>query len=61
MHDEHERKNEYFKEGKIHKYSLKDTVWVERDYKDVLTRHCQPLWYILGVNVRQIGLDTYAV
>ena len=34
------------KEGKIHKYSLKDTVLVERHHKDVLTRHCQQSWYI---------------
>ena len=30
LHDEHERRAKYFKEGKIHKYSLKDTVWLER-------------------------------
>ena len=26
LHDEHEQRAKYFKEGKIHKYSLKDTV-----------------------------------
>ena len=41
LHDEHERRAKYFKEGKIPKYSLKDTGWVERHHKDVLTRHRQ--------------------
>ena len=41
LHDEHEQRAKYFKEGKIHKYSLKDNVWVEGHHKDVLTRHCQ--------------------
>ena len=61
LHDEHERRAKYFKEGKIHKYSLKDTVWVERHHKDVLTRHRQQSWYIAGVIVRKIGQDVYAV
>ena len=61
LHDEHERRAKYFKEGKIHKYSLKDTVWVERHHKDVLTRHRQQSWYIPGVIVRKIGQDVYAV
>ena len=61
LHDEHEQRAKYFKEGKIHKYSLKDTVWVERHHKDVLTRHCQHSWYIPGVIVRKIGQDVYAV
>ena len=61
LHDEHERRAKYFKEGKIHKYSLKDTVWVERYRKDVLTRHSQQSWYISGVIVRKIGQDLYAV
>ena len=61
LHDEHERRAKYFKEGKIHKYSLKDTVWVELHHKDVLTRHRQQSWYIPGVIVRKIGQDVYAV
>ena len=61
LHDEHERRVKYFKEGKIHEYSLKDTVWVERHHKDVLTRHRQQSWYIPGVIVRKIGQDVYAV
>ena len=51
----------YFKEGKIHKYSLKNTVSVERHHKDLLTRHRQQSWYIPGVIVRKIGQDVYAV
>ena len=61
LHDEHERRGKYFKEGKIHKYSIRDTVWVEHHHKDVLTRHRQQSWYILGVIVRQIGQDVYAL
>ena len=61
LHDEHEQRAKYFKEGKIHKYSLKDTVWVERHHNDVLTRHRQQSWYIPGVIVRKLGQDVYAV
>ena len=61
LHDEHERRAKYFKEGKIHKYSLKNIVWVERHHKDVLTRPRQPSWYIPGVIVDEIGQDVYAV
>ena len=61
LHDEHERRAKYFKEGKIHKYSLKDTVRVERHQEDLLTRHRQQSWYIPGVIVRKIGQDVYAV
>ena len=45
LHDEHEERARYFKEGKIHKYSLKDPVLVERHHKDMLTRHRQQSWY----------------
>ena len=61
LRGEHERRAQYFKEGKIHKYSLKDTVWVERQHKEVLTRHRQQSWYIPGVILRKIGQDVYAV
>ena len=61
LHDGHERRAKYFKEGKIHKYSIKDTVWEERHHMDVLTRHRQQSWYIPGVIVRRIGQDVYAV
>ena len=61
LHDEHERRAKYFKEGKIHKYSLKDSVWVECHHKDVLTRHRQQLWYIPGVIVRKTRQDMHAV
>ena len=61
LHDEHERRATHFKEGKTHKYSLKDTVWVERHHKDVLTRHRQQSWCIPGVIKCKIGQDVYAV
>ena len=61
LHDKHEPRAKDFKEGKIHKYSLKDTVLVERHHKDVLTRHRHQLWYIPGVMVRKIRQDVYAV
>ena len=61
LHDVHEQRAKYFKEGKIHIYSLKDTVWVERHHKDVLTCYRQQSWYIPGVIVRKIGQDVYAV
>ena len=61
LHDEHERRAKYFKENKVHKYSLKDTVWVERHHKDVLTRHSHQWWYMPWVIVRKIGQDMYAV
>ena len=56
LHDEHVRRVEYSKKGKIHKYSLKDTVWLERHRKDVLTCHRHQSWYI----VRKIRQDVYA-
>ena len=59
--DENERRAKYFKEGKIHKYCLKDTVWMERHHKDVLTRHRQQSRYVPGVLVRRIGRDVYPV
>ena len=46
LHDEHKQRAKYFEEAKIRKYSLMDTVWVERHHKDVLTRHCRQLWQI---------------
>ena len=61
LHDEHERRANYFKEGKIYKYSLKDTVRVDCHHNDVLSRHRQQSWYIPGVIVRKIGRDVYAV
>ena len=44
LHDEQKRGAKYFKEGKIHKYSVKDTLSVEHHHKDVLTRHRQQSW-----------------
>ena len=46
---EHAKRAEYFKSGKVHKYRLKDTMWVERHHNDVLSRHRQQSWYIPGV------------
>ena len=51
----------YFKQGKVQKYALQDTVWVERHHTDVLSRHPQASWYVPGVIVRKVGQDVYAV
>ena len=61
LHDEHERRAKYLKENNMHKYSRKDTVWVERHQKDVLGWHCQHSWYTTGVIVRKIGQDMHSI
>ena len=61
LQDEHDKRAKYFKQGKVHKYALEDTVWVERHHKDVLSRHRQASWYVPGVIVRKVGQDVYAV
>ena len=61
LQDEHDKRAKYFKQGKIQKYALQDTVWVERHHKDVLSRHWQASWYVPGVIVRKVGQDVYAV
>ena len=33
LQDEHEKRAKYFKQGKVQKYALRDTVWVERHHK----------------------------
>ena len=49
LQDEHEKSAKYFKQGKVQKYALQDTVWVERHHKQVLSRHRQASWYVPGV------------
>ena len=61
LQDEHDKGAKYFKQGKVQKYALQDTVWVERHHKDVLSRHRQASWYVPGVIVRKVGQDVYAV
>ena len=61
LQDEHVKRAKYFKQGKVQKYALQDTVWVERHHKDVLSRHRQASWYVPGVIVRKVGQDVYAV
>ena len=61
LQDEHEKRAKYFKQGKVQKYALQDTVWVERHHKDVLSRHRQASWYVPGAIVRKVGQDVYAV
>ena len=61
LQDEHEKRAKYFKQRKVQKYTLRDTVWVERHHKDVLSRHRQASWYVPGVIVRKVGQDVYAV
>ena len=50
LQDEHDKRAKYFKQGKVQKYALQDTVWVERHHKDVLSRHRQASWYVPGGN-----------
>ena len=54
---EHAKRAEYLQSGEVHKYRLKDTVWVDRHHKDVLSRHWQQSWYIAGVILRKTGQD----
>ena len=61
LQDEHEKRAKYFKQGKVQKYALQDTVWVERHHKDVLSRHRQASWYVPGVIMRKVGQEVYAV
>ena len=61
LQDEHDKRAKYFKQGKVQKYALQDTVWVERHHKDVMFRHRQASWYVPGVIVRKVGQDVYAV
>ena len=61
LQDEHDKRAKYFKQGKVLKYALQDTVWVEGHHKDVLSRHRQASWYVPGVIVRKVGQDVYAV
>ena len=61
LQDGHEKRAKYFKQGKVQKYALRDTVWVERHHKDVLSTHWQASWYVPGVFVRKVGQDVYAV
>ena len=61
LQEEHEKRTKYFKQGKVQKYALQDTVWVERHHKDVLSRHRQASWYVPGEIVRKVGQDVYAV
>ena len=61
LQDEHDKRAKYFKQRKVQKYSLQDTVWVKRHHKDFLSRHRQASWYVPGVIVRKVGQDVYAV
>ena len=61
LQDEHDKRAKYFKQGKVQKYALQDTVWVERHHKDVLSRHRRASWYVPGVIVRKVGQDVYPV
>ena len=58
---EHAKGADHFQSGKIHKYRLKETVWVERHHKDVLSQHRQQSWYIPGVILRKTGQDVYVI
>ena len=58
---EHAKRAEYFQAEEVHKYRLKDTVWLERHHKGVLSRHQLQLWYIPGVILRKTGEDVYLI
>ena len=58
---EHAKRSEYFQSGEVHKYRLKDTVWAERQHKDVYSRHRQQSWYIPGVILWRTGQDVYVI
>ena len=34
LQDGHEKSAKYFKQGKVQKYALRETVWVEQHHKD---------------------------
>ena len=61
LQHECEQRAKYFKQGKVLKYALRDTVWAERHHKDVLSRQRQASWYVPGVIVWRVGQDLYAV
>ena len=61
MVEEHAKRAQYFSSGEVHKYWLKDTVWVERHHKDVFSRHRQQSWYVPGVILRKTGQDVYVI
>ena len=61
LQDQHEKRAKYIKQGKVQKYALRDTVWVERHHKDVVSWHRQASWYVPRVIVRKVGQDVYAV
>ena len=58
---EHAKRAEYFNSGDVHKYRLKDSMWLERHHKDVLSRHQQRSWYLPGVILRKTGQDVYVI
>ena len=58
---EHAKMADHPQSRGIHKYRLKDTVWVQRHHKDVLSRHQQQSWYIPRVILRKKGQDVYVM
>ena len=58
---EHARRAEYFQSAEDQKCRLKDTVWVERNHKDVLSRHRQQSWHIPGVILRTTGQEVHVI
>ena len=59
MEAAHAKSAEYFESKGVHKYCLKDTVWVQRHHKDVFSRHWQRSWFIPGVTLRPTKQDVY--
>ena len=58
---EHAERAEYVQSGEVHKYRPKDTMWVERHHKDVLSRHRQQSWYIPGVTSWKTAKGVYVI
>ena len=61
MVSEHAKRAEYFLSGEVHKHGLKDTVWVQRHHKHVLSRHRQQSWYKPAVIFRRTGQDVCVI
>ena len=58
---EHAKEAKYFPSGEVHKYRLRDIVWVEQHHNDVLSRHRQQSWYTPGVILRKTGQVVYVI
>ena len=58
---EYARRVEYLRSGEVHKYRLKETVWVERHHNEVLSQHRRQSWYLPGVILGKTGQHVYLI